>query len=184
MKLNIKCSNDTKLAIDAEPTDTIATLKQKIADSLAELPASNTLANTAADSQRLIFAGRVLKDDDQVATYKMAEGHTVHLVKVNKSVVAEVKREASDVSPVVPGAPANTPVTPSTANPLAALGGLRTLSLAVVLVDLERLVDLVREWVEEWVEEWVREWLEQHPKLCSTTPHSSPKCHQSCPNPA
>ncbi|CAH1762295.1 8292_t:CDS:2 [Entrophospora sp. SA101] len=34
-----------------------------------------------ADRQRLIYSGKVLKDNDTLETYKIAEGHTVHMVK-------------------------------------------------------------------------------------------------------
>jgi ubiquilin len=132
MKLSIKCSNDTKVTVEAAPEDSVLQLKSLIATELSNLPSTNSIANTPADSQRLIYAGRVLKDEDVLANYKMQDGHTVHLVKLNKNPVPSKKDEVSPVSasPVVPTAPANTPVTPQVGNlsALSGLGGLGALT--------------------------------------------------------
>ncbi|CAJ0645006.1 12330_t:CDS:2 [Entrophospora sp. SA101] len=42
---------------------------------------TNSYSEIPADRQRLIYSGKVLKDNDTLETYKIAEGHTVHMVK-------------------------------------------------------------------------------------------------------
>ena len=72
MKLTIRGSNDARLTIEISEDATVLQLKEAIQLENAEFP---------VDRQRLIFAGRVLKDPDMLATYKITDGHTVHLVK-------------------------------------------------------------------------------------------------------
>jgi len=62
------------------PTDkSVLELKQAIA----------TKSDVAADRQRLIYSGRVLKDDDILSVYKIQSSHTIHMVKgVSKSSAA------------------------------------------------------------------------------------------------
>ncbi|KAG5463769.1 MAG: ubiquitin family-domain-containing protein, partial [Olpidium bornovanus] len=72
LKLNVKSSKaDSKIEVTVEETDTVKVLKEKLAEK----------AETPADRQRLIYSGRVLKDDDTVGSYKIQDGHTVHLVR-------------------------------------------------------------------------------------------------------
>nr|CAG8511634.1 13670_t:CDS:2 [Entrophospora candida]CAG8514133.1 7152_t:CDS:2 [Entrophospora candida] len=84
-----------------------------------------------ADRQRLIYSGKVLKDNDTLETYKIAEGHTVHMVK---SLGARASSQ-SQTSQSTTQSEANTPSTTNTTNnqstqpqnaplnPFAALGG-------------------------------------------------------------
>lgn len=69
--INIKSSGDSKYEVTVSTTSTILELKNEIA----------TKADVPADRQRLIYSGKVLKDNETVATYKIQSGHTVHLVK-------------------------------------------------------------------------------------------------------
>lgn len=70
--LTIKCSNATtsEVAIDAL-TITVLELKEKIAEKL-QIPSVQ---------QRLIFKGKVLKDENSLEFYEVIEGSTIHLVK-------------------------------------------------------------------------------------------------------
>lgn len=52
---------------------TVLELKQKLA--------ASEYADIPPERQRLIYSGRVLKDPDSLGSYKIKEGHTVHLVK-------------------------------------------------------------------------------------------------------
>ncbi|KAJ2757270.1 hypothetical protein GGI19_000204 [Coemansia pectinata] len=72
--INIKCSSATKLEVEVDDTQTtlVSQFKELIAEKLSDTPAS---------SQRLIFAGRILKDSDTLASYNIVEGSTVHMVK-------------------------------------------------------------------------------------------------------
>ena len=71
INVNVKSSSDKKFVIAIETTKTVLDLKNAIAEQ-TEVP---------ADRQRLIYSGRVLKDHDTLADYKIADGNTVHMVK-------------------------------------------------------------------------------------------------------
>ncbi|KAK4696299.1 hypothetical protein P7C71_g1594, partial [Lecanoromycetidae sp. Uapishka_2] len=70
---NVKSSSDAKYVLTVPLTMSVIDLKTKLSGSdYADIP---------PDRQRLIYSGRVLKDADALATYKIKEGNTVHLVK-------------------------------------------------------------------------------------------------------
>jgi ubiquilin len=69
--VHIKCSNSDKAEIKIELSATVLSLKEKIAEVLS-VPASQ---------QRLIYKGRVLKDESTLENYDVQDGHTVHMVK-------------------------------------------------------------------------------------------------------
>ncbi|KAB5589148.1 Deubiquitination-protection protein dph1 [Ceratobasidium theobromae] len=69
--LNIKGPSELKLSITISTSKTVLELKQAIAEK----------SDVAADRQRLIYSGRVLKDEDALSVYKVQNAHTVHMVK-------------------------------------------------------------------------------------------------------
>ncbi|KAG8684915.1 hypothetical protein FRC08_013416 [Ceratobasidium sp. 394] len=69
--LNVKGPSELKLSITIALSKTVLELKQAIAEK----------SDVTADRQRLIYSGRVLKDEDTLATYKVQNAHTVHMVK-------------------------------------------------------------------------------------------------------
>lgn len=70
--LTIKCSNATTSEVSVDTfTITVLELKEKIADKL-QIPSAQ---------QRLIFKGKVLKDENSLEFYEVTEGSTIHLVK-------------------------------------------------------------------------------------------------------
>lgn len=71
--LNVKQSDGKKLTVNVSGDDTILKLKQLIA----------TQTEVPIERQRLIFAGKVLKDEDTLTSYNIKEEHTVHLVRSN-----------------------------------------------------------------------------------------------------
>lgn len=71
LTINIKSSGDSKYEITIEPSNTIEDLKALI----------STKADVPPERQRLIYSGKILKDQETVASYKIQSGHTVHLVK-------------------------------------------------------------------------------------------------------
>ncbi|GAA0141762.1 scaffold/adaptor protein [Lithospermum erythrorhizon] len=70
--LNIRSSNGSKFTVDVElETTTVGSLKTEIA-SKCEIP---------PQQQRLIYKGRILKDDQTLKTYGLEADHTIHLVR-------------------------------------------------------------------------------------------------------
>ncbi|KIY69282.1 ubiquitin-domain-containing protein [Cylindrobasidium torrendii FP15055 ss-10] len=70
---------EIKLQITISTDKTVLELKQAIAEK----------TEVEAERQRLIYSGRVLKDEEGLSTYKIASGHTIHMVKgVNRSAAA------------------------------------------------------------------------------------------------
>ena len=121
---NVKSSSDAKYVLTLPLNLTVIDLKQKLsASEYADIP---------PERQRLIYSGRVLKDPDTLASYKIKEGNTVHLVKGAAS--NQRQNPASQGSSTIPGG--NGSATPSTGvptniaagtgnNPLAGLTGAR-----------------------------------------------------------
>ncbi|KTW26025.1 hypothetical protein T552_03294 [Pneumocystis carinii B80] len=81
--VNVKASNDKKYAIEINTDATIEEFKQLISSKTDITP----------ERQRLIYSGRVLKDEEKIETYKISDGHTVHLVRGAGPVQSE--REAT-----------------------------------------------------------------------------------------
>ncbi|EPZ33205.1 Ubiquilin domain-containing protein [Rozella allomycis CSF55] len=104
MKVFIKHGNEEKLEIEIDSTDTIATIKQKIKEK----------ANVEPQNQRIIFSGKILKDEDTVQSVKLAEGNTMHLVKLSKPAASASTTTAAP--PTVTG-PTSVPQSPSAAAP-------------------------------------------------------------------
>jgi ubiquilin len=69
--INIKGPSEMKLSITISTDKTVRDLKQAIAEK----------SDVEADRQRLIYSGKVLKDDDVLSTYKIQSSHTIHMVK-------------------------------------------------------------------------------------------------------
>ncbi|KAL4908452.1 hypothetical protein BDW74DRAFT_100783 [Aspergillus multicolor] len=119
---NIKASNDAKFTLTLPVSTSVSELKEKLS--------SSDYADTPAERQRLIYSGRVLKDNDTLATYKIKDGHTIHLVK---SAASNQQRPATAATPTSSSStpnPASTGVPTNLAagtgnNPLAGLTGAR-----------------------------------------------------------
>jgi ubiquilin len=116
--VNVKASNDQKYVISLQTTDTVLDFKNKIAEK----------CDTPADRMRLIYSGRVLKDQDTIESYKIAEGHTVHMVRSAVPAAAGSAAPAAATSPAAAATPAAAaaPTTPAstaaTTTPAAAAG--------------------------------------------------------------
>ncbi|EFQ97290.1 ubiquitin domain-containing protein DSK2 [Nannizzia gypsea CBS 118893] len=70
---HVKSSAEPKYSLTLKPSSTVAEIKQILTGA--------EYANVPAERQRLIYSGRVLKDSDTLASHKVKEGHTIHLVK-------------------------------------------------------------------------------------------------------
>jgi ubiquilin len=117
----VKTSSDGNHTITMAETASVLDLKTKLAGPDYE--------NIPADRQRLIYSGRVMKNEEPLSTYKIKAGNTIHMVKSAQSNVAQNPATASTSStagaaPAAAGVPTN--MAAGTANnPLAALTGAR-----------------------------------------------------------
>ncbi|KAJ9495765.1 UV excision repair protein rad23 [Exophiala xenobiotica] len=119
MKLSFRDLKQQKFTIDAEPTDTIGQVKEKVA---AE-------KGWEASAQKLIYAGKVLADANTVESYKIEEkGFIVCMVSKPKAAPASKPAvpstpaaSTSASTPAAPAAPqsqpAAAPAQPSTPTP-------------------------------------------------------------------
>jgi uncharacterized ubiquitin-like protein YukD len=120
---SVKASNDAKFTLTLPTSTTVSELKNRLSTS--------EYADTPAERQRLIYSGRVLKDNDTLATYKIKDGHTIHLVKsaASNQRQAPTAQSASatpgdNANQAIPGVPTN--IAAGTGNnPLAGLTGAR-----------------------------------------------------------
>ncbi|KAA8649702.1 hypothetical protein EYZ11_003346 [Aspergillus tanneri] len=104
----IKASNDAKFTLTLPLSTLVSDLKENLSTS--------EYADTPADRQRLIYSGRVLKDNETLATYKIKDGHTIHLVKSAASNQQQGAASAASHST----APSASTTGAGTANPSAA----------------------------------------------------------------
>ncbi|OJJ02612.1 hypothetical protein ASPVEDRAFT_42114 [Aspergillus versicolor CBS 583.65] len=123
---NIKASNDAKFTLTLPLSTPVSELKEKLS--------SSEYADTPAERQRLIYSGRVLKDSDTLATYKIKDGHTIHLVKSAASNQRQAAAPAQSASTSTPTSAAANPAAAGVPtnlaagtgnNPLAGLTGAR-----------------------------------------------------------
>ncbi|KAI1120618.1 hypothetical protein F5Y10DRAFT_283147 [Nemania abortiva] len=113
----VKTSGDKQHTITMAESATVADLKAKLAGSDFE--------DIPPERQRLIYSGRVMKNEEPLSAYKIKPGNTVHLVKSAASNPAPTAAAASSAStPAAPQIPTN--MAAGTANnPLAGLTGAR-----------------------------------------------------------
>jgi len=71
--INIKAPSDSKLSLSISLSKTVWDLKKLISES--------TNPKVEAENQRLIYSGRVLKDESLLSEYKIQSGHSIHMVK-------------------------------------------------------------------------------------------------------
>ena len=117
----VKAANENKYSVSLPPTATIAELKEKLAQ----------MSDVSAERQRLIYSGRVMKNEETLEFYKVKSGNTVHMVKgaVSNTNAAGGNAgggsaAASGSNPAVAGVPRNL-AAGSGNNPLAGLTGAR-----------------------------------------------------------
>ncbi|KAA6370511.1 MAG: putative ubiquitin family protein, partial [Streblomastix strix] len=72
MKLSVKTVTGKVYSVEAEPTSTIRELKVKIDESGASIP---------PQEQKLVFNGRITKDDNTLESYGIEDGCSIHLVR-------------------------------------------------------------------------------------------------------
>ncbi|GMJ00642.1 hypothetical protein like AT2G17200 [Hibiscus trionum] len=69
--VNVRCSNGTKFTVRTKLNSTVGVFKVVLAQN-CDIP---------ADQQRLIYKGRILKDDQTLQSYGLQADHTVHMVR-------------------------------------------------------------------------------------------------------
>jgi ubiquilin len=115
----VKTSSDGNHVITMAETATVLDLKTKLAGPDYE--------NIPAERQRLIYSGRVMKNEEPLSTYKIKAGNTIHMVKSAPSNATQNPASASTPAgsaPAAAGVPTN--MAAGTANnPLAGLTGAR-----------------------------------------------------------
>ena len=71
MKLNIQGSSEKKFPVECQGNDLVTDLKLLISKEM----------ECGKENLRLIYAGRILKDEETLESYKIQDGHTIHVVK-------------------------------------------------------------------------------------------------------
>lgn len=112
----VKASGDKNHQITMAEAATVGELKTKLATEQYE--------NIPVERQRLIYSGRVMKNEDTLASYKVKPGNTIHLVKSAASNPAPAP-SASSSAPVPQAMPSNMAAGTSANNLLAGLTGAR-----------------------------------------------------------
>ncbi len=79
--------------------------------------------NIPVERQRLIYSGRVMKNDDLLSAYKIRTMNTIHLIKSAASNRPQPAESSS--APTAAAVPANMAAGTSASNPLAGLTGAR-----------------------------------------------------------
>ncbi|KAL6919541.1 hypothetical protein ACHAP8_002679 [Fusarium lateritium] len=111
----VKTSSEGNHTITMSETATVLDLKTKLAGEEFE--------NIPVERQRLIYSGRVMKNDDALSTYKIKHNNTIHMVKSAAS-NQQPNQTPTASAPTATPAPAN--MAAGTANqPFAGLTGAR-----------------------------------------------------------
>jgi len=113
----VKTSGDKTHSITMAQAATVAQLKEKLAGSDFE--------DIPIERQRLIYSGRVMKNEEPLSTYKIKSGNTVHLVKSAASNPTPQPPASSTSTPAAPQVPTNMSAGTSAGNLLAGLTGAR-----------------------------------------------------------
>ena len=72
IKITIRQSSGDQFEVEVGPTIAVSELKKACAEKQS---------NIAAEEMRLIFKGKILKDEMTLDEYKITDGLTIHLVK-------------------------------------------------------------------------------------------------------
>ncbi|XP_044955557.1 ubiquitin-like domain-containing protein CIP73 isoform X2 [Hordeum vulgare subsp. vulgare] len=88
IEINIKTLESQVHKLRVDKNETVLNLKEKIVD----------VAGIPVEQQRLIFRGRVLKDDHLLSEYHLEDGYTLHLV-ARRTAEGQQSSETSEASP-------------------------------------------------------------------------------------
>lgn len=134
--VTIKMTGDAKHQMTVSPSMTVLQLKEKIATDI----------DVSVDRQRLIFSGKVLKDNDTLETYKIKEGHSIHLVKgAAKNAQSTANTTTSNApstsssTPAANSVPTNIEAGQGSFNPLAGLTDARYAGYNIPMPTMDQL---------------------------------------------
>lgn len=92
----VKASGEKNHTITMNESATVLDLKTKLA--------TEEFENIPVERQRLIYSGRVMKNEDTLTSYKIKSGNTIHLVKSAASNPTPTPNAASQPVPqAIPG---------------------------------------------------------------------------------
>ncbi|OMO55713.1 hypothetical protein CCACVL1_27066 [Corchorus capsularis] len=114
--VNIRCSNGSKFSVQINLDSTVHSFKELLARN-CDIP---------ANQQRLIYKGRILKDDQTLLSYGLEADHTVHLVRGFAPSPSPATTNATNAAGLTgPGAPNTTQTDTRTvgSDEAGALGG-------------------------------------------------------------
>ncbi|KAK9987555.1 hypothetical protein SO802_027794 [Lithocarpus litseifolius] len=97
--INIRCSNGTKFTVRTSLDSSISAFKAALAQN----------CDVPADQQRLIYKGRILKDDQTLESYGLQAEHTVHMVRGFASAASTPAATATATATGNSESPNNTP---------------------------------------------------------------------------
>lgn len=111
MKLNIQGSSEKKFNVNCQSSDLVTDLKLLISKEM----------ECGKENLRLIYAGRILKDEETLESYKIQDGHTIHVVKTGitsqKPISTSPNQKVTEAPKVSTPPQATFPVSPSTQFP-------------------------------------------------------------------
>lgn len=131
----VKTSTDKKYTMTLPLSTLVSDLKQKLETAEPDKSdKSDDSKSIPADRQRLIYSGRILKDHDTLGSYKIKDGHTIHMVgnansnQQRANATAQPSSATTSAgaapSPAAAGVPTNLAAGTGN-NPLAGLTGAR-----------------------------------------------------------
>lgn len=125
LTFKVKTSSESTHTVTMAESATVLELKTKLS--------GEDLENIPVERQRLIYSGRVMKNDDTLASYKIKPNNTIHMVKSAASNPTQQPSAATSTPQAIP-----TNMASGTANnPLAGLTGARYAGHQVNLPGME-----------------------------------------------
>lgn len=110
----VKMSSDRNHTISMSESATVLELKTKLA--------GEDFENIPIERQRLIYSGRVMKNDDTLGSYKIKHNNTIHMVK---SAASNPTQQTATSGPTPRAVPENISAGTNPNDPLAGLTGAR-----------------------------------------------------------
>lgn len=128
--ITVKSSGDVRHELAVSPSNTIAEVKVIVAET----------TGVPAERQRLIYSGKVLKDNETVQSYNILDGNAIHLVKGPSKKTPTPETPGADASSNAASAVPPTPVSGQpTFNPLAGLTDARYAGYNIPMPSLDQL---------------------------------------------